>query len=312
MFGIIKIVCIFAIGIVGSHDPMTRAKLAPPFPIYIGQDLERVSTMKRRLTLENFVERATNIHKGKYGYSLVNKDNFKGSTSIIPIICPQHGVFPQRAGHHLRGCGCKTCAASQPRSRNGITTKYGGITDVDFSTNITDEVRKLHGVWCSLLERCNGERTKEKRPTYKECSICEEWKYFSNFLSWTKDKSNGFQQGYNLDKDILVKGNKVYSPETCCFVPQEINKLIIKCDKSRSDYPLGVSLLPSGKFLAKCTIKCKGVNLGTYDTPEEAFFAYKQTKEKYIQEVATEYYNNGKITEKVYNALMNYKVEITD
>ena len=113
-----------------------------------------------------------------------------------------------------------------------------------------------------------------------------------------------------MDKDILIKGNKIYSSETCVFVPERINLLFIKNDRIRGDLPIGVSY-DGNRYKSQCKNGThKYIRLGTYDTPEEAFQIYKQYKENVIKDVANEY--KGKIPEKLYNALMNYKVEITD
>ena len=119
-----------------------------------------------------------------------------------------------------------------------------------------------------------------------------------------------------LDKDILKKGNKVYSPETCIFVPRRINSLFIKSDKARGRYPIGVTLRKdNGKYRSQCDVQYeeeprKQIQLGQFDTPEEAFYAYKQFKENYIKEVADIY--KPYIPEKLYEAMYRYEVEIDD
>ena len=118
-----------------------------------------------------------------------------------------------------------------------------------------------------------------------------------------------------LDKDILFHGNKIYSPETCLIVPERINKLFTKSTKSRGEYPIGVRERRN-RLIAYCSItennKTKQVNLGRFPLHqvEEAFLTYKRFKENYIKQVADEYKNS--IPDKVYQALYNYEVEITD
>lgn len=188
----------------------------------------------------------------------------------------------------------------------------GAIVDVDYCVMDNDRGVPPYATWSQMLTRCYSKRYLKQTPSYKDCIVCEQWKRYSNFEKWFNDPSNGYKDGYCLDKDILVKGNKVYSPDTCCFVPNEINALLIKHDSKRGKYPIGVSL-HNKKYCARINVYQKGsVWLGTFDTPEMAFYAYKQAKEEYIKSMATQYYNEGKITQKVYNALMNYKVEITD
>ena len=118
-----------------------------------------------------------------------------------------------------------------------------------------------------------------------------------------------------LDKDILHKGNKIYSRENCIFVPERINKLFVKRDNSRGDNPIGVYPTLSGNYMASCRNGCgKSISLGTYKTKEEAFNAYKTYKENYIKEVIDSY--KGIILEPFYSklreAMYKYKVEITD
>lgn len=112
----------------------------------------------------------------------------------------------------------------------------------------------------------------------------------------------------HLDKDILIKGNKIYSPNTCIFVPQKINSLFTKRNSVRGEYPIGVTYSKKNhKFEPQ--VQGRGW-LGYYDTPEESFEVYKKNKEKRIKEIADEYKN--KIPIKLYDALYDYKVEITD
>ena len=118
-----------------------------------------------------------------------------------------------------------------------------------------------------------------------------------------------------LDKDILCKGNKVYSRETCIFVPQKINSLFVKSDKSRGKDPIGVYQLPNGNYQVRCGNSYgERIYLGLYSTKEEAFRVYKNYKEKVIKEVIDSY--EGKIPEPFYSrlkeAMYNYEVEIDD
>ena len=176
---------------------------------------------------------------------------------------------------------------------------------------------RVYNTWKNMLQRCYSEKLHRKESTYENCRASEEWLNFQNFGEW--DNDNFYQiegEIMNLDKDILIKGNKIYSPDTCIYVPQTINKLFVKCDKSRGKYPIGTYLYRNGKYVAQCylinpqTGRSKGKNLGLYNTVEEAFNVYKQFKERNIKEVA-EYYKS-KIPTKLYDALYNYEVEITD
>ena len=176
----------------------------------------------------------------------------------------------------------------------------------------TDEYK----IWYGMLMRCYDLKYHEKHPTYKECLVEEYLLNFQHMCGWLDEnyyKVSGEQMC--LDKDILYKGNKIYSRETCIFVPQRINKLFIKSDKSRGKNPIGVTPTSSGKYCALCNDRNgKRINLGSYPTEEEAFQVYKNYKEKVIKEVIDSY--EGKIPEPFYSrlktAMYNYKVEIDD
>ena len=172
------------------------------------------------------------------------------------------------------------------------------------------KITKCHNTWKHMLERCYDPKYQEKFTTYKGCTVCKEWNNYQIFAKW--DNENYYEVGNDqmaLDKDILCKGNKVYSPETCIYVPQSINKLFIKCDKSRGDYPIGVR--KHGNNFQAHLARGNGLEyLGTYNTVNEAFLAYKKAKEQYIKEVAEEY--KDKIPCKLYEAMVTYEVEIDD
>lgn len=164
---------------------------------------------------------------------------------------------------------------------------------------------KMGKKWRSIFQRSYSEKLYINNPTYHDVTVCEEWKCFQNFGEWYENNWKPHMVGWHLDKDVLIKGNKIYSPETCCFVPIEINSLLISCKARRGELPIGVSK-KGNKFYSILTLNGKHV----YNTIEEAFQVYKEAKEDKIKKVANKW--RGKITEKCYNALMNYKVEITD
>lgn len=252
----------------------------------------RVKT--RTDTKEQFISKSILKHGNKYDYSKVEYVN---QATPVCIICPIHGEFWQIAQSHVKGCGCSKCEYEQRRK-----LLYGvGINDIIGSHNF-----KSYRVWNGMLLRCYNSKH-SSYINYNDVEICTEWLTFSNFNRWFE---KNYIKGYHLDKDILLKGNRIYSPDMCCFVPPEINTLLLNARRKRGKYPLGVSKVKN-KYNAQ--FRCNGlVRLGLYNTPEEAFYAYKRAKEAHIKEVATKYFNEGKITEKVYDALMNWKIEITD
>ena len=171
-------------------------------------------------------------------------------------------------------------------------------------------------VWRAMLNRCYSKKFKENFKTYKYATVCDEWLNFQNFAEWcysqkffnVKDDKG---RSYELDKDLLRKCNKTYSPDTSCFVPRDVNILLTKRDKMRGEQPIGVTFLKrDSKYKSRLSYFGKGVNLGTFDTAEEAFKAYKKAKESYIKEVADIW--KERIDERVCQALLNYEVHIDD
>lgn len=166
-------------------------------------------------------------------------------------------------------------------------------------------------MWRKMLQRCYDIATHERQPTYVNCTVSDSFKYYPYFKEWCEKQIGFGNKGWQLDKDILSKGNKIYSEDTCVFVPKEINTLLIKCNSRRGDNPIGVSYHARDLvYNAYVNDGGKGRFLGYYKDAESAFQAYKQAKEAYIKEVANKW--RGQIDERVYEALMNYEVEITD
>ena len=171
---------------------------------------------------------------------------------------------------------------------------------------------KCYKVWHSMLTRCYDSKVKRNYPTYKGCIVCTEWHNFQAFAEWYNDNYYEIPgEVMCLDKDILFKGNKTYSPETCIFVSNEINALFIKGNKDRGALPIGVSYHKKGNvYISRCNFGNKLKHLGYFDNPEKAFNAYKTAKENYIKEVADKY--KEYIPQKLYCAMYNYEVEIDD
>lgn len=137
--------------------------------------------------------------------------------------------------------------------------------------------------WAGMITRCYSPKLHKRNPTYSDCSVCGEWLYFSSFKLWMVTQK---WQGMQLDKDILKFGNKIYSPETCMFVPPEINTLISHQDKSRGELPMGVSLNKENTYRASCSVKGKKKYIGSFKTVSEAQNAYKVFKANHIKAIS--------------------------
>lgn len=254
--------------------------------------------MKIRTT-EDFIRRAREVHGEKFDYSKVK---FVDSKTKVCIVCPVHGETWQCAGLHLKSkFGCQRC------SWDGQVIRYRyGVGVVDFVETENDLYKKALIVWKDILRRCYKTQEHKNFHTYKDCTICNEWKIFSNFYSWFLVN---YIEGYDIDKDIIKQGNRVYSPDTCCFVPHIINSSILCKVKKKSEYPTGVWFNPERNlYEVKLRVNSNSQKFGRFKTLEEAVDAYKEWKTFYIRQLATNYYFNGKIDERVYKALLNYQV----
>jgi len=146
-----------------------------------------------------------------------------------------------------------------------------------------------YAVWESIINRCYAPSHIKKNTKYLGCTVCEDWKTFSIFKSWMVSQD---WKGKQLDKDFLVKGNKIYNPITCVFITQGVNKFPTDHAKARGKYMLGVSITSSGKFKARCsnpfnTTKKEEV-IGTYTTEIEAHLAWKARKHEHGLRLAEE------------------------
>ena len=178
---------------------------------------------------------------------------------------------------------------------------YGvGVNDLGYRTRVYEELPKNEGkrvqkpvfickyytAWKRMLERCYSNKYLESRPSYIDASVCNEWLSATAFKKWMEKQD---WQGKSLDKDIIVPGSRLYSPETCAFVLATTNTFVLARDASRGDYPIGVYLCKrTGKYHAQCRNHFTGKNesLGYYSTPEEAHEAWRKRKHELAQLVA--------------------------
>ena len=172
-----------------------------------------------------------------------------------------------------------------------------GINDADYLTQPKINGKKVfcpfYARWMGMLGRCYSDAYHEKMPTYIGCTVVDEWLTFSVFRRWMDRQP---WEGSQLDKDILIPGNKIYSAEACVFVSGEVNSLLLGRGARRGEYPQGVSLCrDTGRYLAGLMKYGKGNNLGRFDTPEEASEVYKAAKSAHIIKIAQSQQPNVKV-----------------
>ena len=194
-----------------------------------------------------------------------------------------------------------------------VPSVYGiGVLGTKYQASINGVQTKEYALWTGMLERCYSDALKERRPTYEGCEVSENFKHYEYFYEWCNKQIGFGVNGWHLDKDLLIKGNKVYSEDSCVFLPSEINLLFTKNAASRSENLIGANWCKTNKVFKARVNRNKGKpeHLGDFNTELEAFNAYKQAKESFIKEQANKW--KGKIDERAYNALMKYEVSIDD
>ena len=187
-----------------------------------------------------------------------------------------------------------------------------GFNDITRPAKVDGKLVKEYKLWHSMLNRCFSEKYQTRYPTYKGCNVSDNFLHYSFFYDWCQEQvgfgkvdENG--RYWQLDKDLLFVGNKTYSETTCVFVPNEINLFFNNHGNARGEYPLGVSFHKRiGKYVAQCWVNGKRQHLGYFNTPEEAFAAYKPFKENLCKQLALKW--KDEIDERLFNAMMNWQV----
>lgn len=268
----------------------------------------KICTGRNRQTTESFIEKAKKIHGDRFDYSLVS---YKNSSTYISLICKKHGVFKITPNSHLRGEICKECARLE--SKQPI---FGvGINDYEGQVKVNGVHIQSYTIWRDMLKRLYGPDANEKKPSYKNVKICDEWLYFTSFKDWFDSHEIYFHKRWHLDKDLLCRtlglDYKIYSPDTCVFLPPEINGALATQPKYRTDLPIGIRRAESGKYHATlCSGLLNSKHLGTFNTINEAFMAYKKAKEIWLKYLANKY--KTELDPRAYDAMVSYKVNIDD
>ena len=256
----------------------------------------------------NKIDRTGEERLNSFGSRMIIKEYRKYSD--IDVYFPEYNWTFKHTTYGNFKKGALVCPY-EPR-----TCGVGYLGEGKYKTKENGKNTDEYKIWHNMLTRCYHPKSQEKYPTYKGCAVEDYLLNFQHMGEWIENNYYEIPgETMCLDKDILCKGNKVYSRETCIFVPERINLLFVKRDNDRSDNPIGVKLTVSGNYQAFCSNGYgKYTPLGTYSTEEEAFQVYKKYKERVIKNVIDSY--EGKIPEPFYSklkvAMYNYEVEIDD
>ena len=193
--------------------------------------------------------------------------------------------------------GCPVCARLQ---NNDLVFGIGINDEITSST----KCHKAYNHWQMILKKCFDQEYKTQHPTYKNVTMCEEWKRFSVFKKWF---DANYVEGYDLDKDLLSdNGRKIYSPDTCCFIPHRLNLLLCSKKLGKDGLPRGIRKECYSYAVRICLHKGKRIRIGKIRSINEAIDIYNKIKREYIASIVLEYYKNGLITKRVYDGFLNY------
>lgn len=176
-----------------------------------------------------------------------------------------------------------------------------GINDANYITNYKKDGKSFqcpyYTRWRRMIERCYSSKFHEKHPQYKKCHASSEWLIFSNFKKWM-EKQNWY--GMDLDKDLKIKGNKLYSKETCIFIPHDVNAFLTQERKNKGSLPTGIDVhKKSGKLRVRCGNGRKQIHIGLYNTEKEAKNAYLEAKSNFADQLSYKYPEISKYLTKV-------------
>lgn len=167
------------------------------------------------------------------------------------------------------------------------------------------KLKKVLSLWRAILKRCYESGTNKTYKTYEDCTVHEDWHNFQNFAAWyVNHEYYGF--GYDLDKDLLVRGNKVYSAETCCMLPHQLNTSLPIVRGNNNERSVGVYKNRQNKYQVAVTKDGKRVSLGVYITDVEASDVYKDFKRKVLVDLAEKW--KYLVAVDVYESLLNFEV----
>lgn len=196
-------------------------------------------------------------------------------------------------GHILENITISNIRSGTIKNKNNKSIY--GIGFIGYGKHMPKNNMLAYKTWKGMFSRCYDKKNKYNSNYLGIVSICDKWHNYQNFAEWFE---KNYIKGFELDKDILVKDNKIYSDKTCCFVPHEINNLFKTNQNKKYDLPIGVFYREKRK---KYISMFNNKTLGYFDNKEKAFEVYKKEKQIYYKKIANKWRN--KISIDVYDIL---------
>jgi len=207
------------------------------------------------------------IHVSNEGYDIVV---VKGSKKNGHVVVSIDGKYNKtvRYSHLVKG------EIKNPYHKSVFGKGYVGIGK--HKVSIKGVHTKKYITWQALLKRCYSSDCHIKQPTYKGVTVYDNWHNFQVFGDWYDKQYK--EEDWQLDKDLLSRGKKIYSPETCVFIPRELNMFLGR-DKGSGEYPAGVKRIGSRyRSQIQCSLSGRKLHLGMFDTIAEADLAYRNKR----------------------------------
>lgn len=221
---------------------------------------------------------------------------FRGNRDIDVRFLDEHGVVVRTTYQNFK--------RGSVRNPYDITVRgVGYLGEGPYKTRVDGKLTDAYDTWDSILDRCYSPRERDRYRTYYHiCTVCKEWFNYQAFARWYNDNWYPCEGRLHIDKDILVKGNKVYSPEKCILIPQRFNMIFMSKERSvDADLPCGVHRTRTSN---KYVVEFNRNYLGTFDSAEEAAIAHETAKRNYIRSSIAEYELEYRLPDKVRNALL--------
>lgn len=222
---------------------------------------------------------------------------YRGAFEVVIKHNDFYGHIATVTARHLRNGGVRN-----PYHPSVYGIGFMGVGE--YVSKVGGKHTSAYTKWRGMFKRCYDPKSLARNPSYIGCTVHPDWYNFQSFAEWLERQYQS--DGWELDKDLITEGNKIYSAGTCAFVPSQLNSLLNDCGSARGDLPQGVVRKGEG-YLARLNVDGKLHYLGTRHTPEEAFKIYKFAKEENIKRMAALW--KGLIDPRVYDLLINYEVK---
>jgi hypothetical protein len=215
------------------------------------------------------------VHYSKKGYKIEVIDGGSIHHSCTILLDDKHEM-------EVYYSSIKRGTVKNPYHPSVFNKGYIGIGE--YKAWINGKHTKVYNTWKGMLERVYDEKYHDKEPTYKDVKLCEEWHNFQSFAKWFEKHYPKNGDKYDLDKDLKSNENKIYSPNTCIFIPQSLNNFMANVYSNNTSGNVGVSWNKrTSKWEARIHIDGKKKFLGLFANKAEASEVYQKARAREVK-----------------------------